>query len=354
MSIATKIADEIFEGLTRVKTSASKIDMFDVQRAMGRGPANIDIKKSITRPPVKYTPQQRAALEKELGDGAIKPVNFTLFEQGLELAGNLFNRSAKPQSLAKFENLPINTEVFDLAGNTLPSVKQDGTIASPQNVADASAAQSQSLLDILRSQNERLDALTSAITTGFLLKNAVAPSGSTSGNVTVNPVINVEPTPINVQPATIAPVIKVEPTPINVSAKSPSVVVSPTPVNVHNNFQPMADAVSSLNENLGKMSDNLSSIKENGGKLAAIETERHEYETKPQDIRDLDGESVANLSPRDAQTIKNASEARIATDTNNFTLSDVDLNDLFGNLPDITGLFKNPTLSEVAKEFTGK
>ena len=347
MGIATKIADEILEGLTRVKTSASKIDAFDIQRAMGRGPANIDIKKSITRPPVKYTPQQRAALEKELGDGAIKPVNFTLFEQGLELAGTLFNRSAKPQSLAKFENLPINTEVFDLAGNTLPSVKQDGTIAPAQNSVDASAAQSQSLLDILRSQNERLDALTSAITTGFLFKNSVVSSGAAPGNVTVNPVINVEPTPINVQPATIAPVIKVEPTPINVSAKAPS-------VNVHNNFQPMADAVSSLNENLGKMSDNLSSIKENGGKLAEIEIERHEYETKPQTIRDLDGESVANLSPRDAQTIKNASEARIATDTNNFTLSDVDLDDLFGDLPDITGLFKVPYASEAAKEFTGK
>lgn len=344
MGIATKIADEILEGLTRVKTSASKIDMFDIQRAMGRGAANVDIKKSVTRPPVKYTPQQRAALEKELGDGAIKPVNFTLFEQGLELAGTLFNRSAKPQSLAKFENLPINTEVFDLAGNTLPSVKQDGSIAPAQNSADASAAQSQSLLDILRSQNERLDALTSAITTGFLLKNAVAPSGSAPGNVTVNPVINVEPTPINVQPAVVAPVIKVEPTPINVSAKAPS-------VNVNNNFQPMADAVSSLNENLGKMSDNLSSIKENGGKLAEIETERHEYETKPQTIRDLDGESVANLSPRDAQTIKNASEARIATDTNNFTLSDVDLDDLFGNLPDITGLFEVPHASEVDKDY---
>lgn len=121
-----------------------------------------------------------------------------------------------------------------------------------------------------------------------------------------------------------------------------------------NDGDKISNAIGSLNENLGKINENLSSMKENGGKLAEIETERHEYETKPQTIRDLDGESVANLSPRDAQTIKNASEARIATDTNNFTLSDVDLDDLFGDLPDITGLFKNPTLSEVAKEFTGK
>ena len=119
-----------------------------------------------------------------------------------------------------------------------------------------------------------------------------------------------------------------------------------------NDGDKISTAIGSLNENLGKI--NLSSMKENGGKRAEIETERHEYETQPQTIRDLDGESVANLSPRDAQTIKNASEARIATDTNNFTLSDLDLDDLFGNLPDITGLFKVPHASEAAKEFTGK
>ena len=121
-----------------------------------------------------------------------------------------------------------------------------------------------------------------------------------------------------------------------------------------NDGDKISNAIGSLNENLAKMSDNLSAIKENGGKLVEIETERHEYETKPQTIRDLDGESVANLSPRDAQTIKNASEARIATDSNNFTLSDTDLDDLFGDLPDITGLFKVPYASEVDKDYVAE
>ena len=121
-----------------------------------------------------------------------------------------------------------------------------------------------------------------------------------------------------------------------------------------NDGDKISTAIGSLNENLAKMSDNLSAIKENGGKLAEIETERHEYETKPQTIRDLDGESVANISPRDAQTIKNASEARIATDTNNFELDSSDIFSLFDGLPDPSGLFDIELPSETLRKTMNK
>ena len=117
-----------------------------------------------------------------------------------------------------------------------------------------------------------------------------------------------------------------------------------------NDGDKISNAIGSLNENLAKMSDNLSAIKENGGKLAEIETERHEYETKPQTIRDLDGESVANLSPRDAQTIKNASEARIATDENNFNVGEDEIDGLFPEFPDITALFDFVMPSKIDEE----
>ena len=117
-----------------------------------------------------------------------------------------------------------------------------------------------------------------------------------------------------------------------------------------NDGDKISNAIGSLNENLAKMSDNLSAIKENGGKLADIETERHEYETKPQTIRDLDGESVANISPRDAQTIKNASEARIATDENNFNVGEDEINGLFPEFPDITALFDFVMPSKIDEE----
>ena len=117
-----------------------------------------------------------------------------------------------------------------------------------------------------------------------------------------------------------------------------------------NDGDKISNAIGSLNENLAKMSDNLSAIKENGGKLAEIETERHEYETKPQNIRDLDGENVANLSPRDAQTIKNASEARIATDENNFNVGEDEISGLFPEFPDISTLFDFVMPSKIDEE----
>lgn len=119
-----------------------------------------------------------------------------------------------------------------------------------------------------------------------------------------------------------------------------------------NDGDKISTAIGSLNENLGKINENLSSMKENGGKLAEIETERHEYEKTPQAIKDLDGETVANLSPRDAQTANNATQAKTATDTNNFELLESDIEDLFGDLPDITGLFNVPYSSSVDSQYT--
>ena len=117
----------------------------------------------------------------------------------------------------------------------------------------------------------------------------------------------------------------------------------------------VATALNSLKDSLDQIAtikNEVGKILENGGKMLEIETERYNYETKPQVIKDLDGETVANVSPREAQTIKNASQARVATDTNNFELSGSDLDDLFGDLPDITGLFTIPHSSSVDLQYT--
>lgn len=117
----------------------------------------------------------------------------------------------------------------------------------------------------------------------------------------------------------------------------------------------VAGAIGSLKASLDKIAtvkDDLVKISDNGKGLLDIEKERHEYEKKPQIIKDLDGQNVANLSPRDAQTVKNITQAKTATDTNNFELSEGDLDDLFGDLPDITGLFDIPYSSSVGLEYT--
>ena len=100
-----------------------------------------------------------------------------------------------------------------------------------------------------------------------------------------------------------------------------------------NNGANISLAIGSLNQNLAKISDS------SKGRFD-IEKERHTYEKTPQNIKDLDGETVANLSPRDAQTANNATQAKKNTDINNFELLESDIEDLFGDLPDPTDLFK--------------
>jgi hypothetical protein cdivTM_06112 len=110
-----------------------------------------------------------------------------------------------------------------------------------------------------------------------------------------------------------------------------------------NNGANISLAIGSLNQNLAKISDS------NKGRFD-IEKERHTYEKTPQSIKDLDGETVAKMSPRDAQTVKNVSEARVATDENNFSLSDNDISGLFPEFPDITTLFDFPLPNKIDLE----
>ena len=112
-----------------------------------------------------------------------------------------------------------------------------------------------------------------------------------------------------------------------------------------NNGANISLAIGSLNQNLAKISDS------SKGRFN-IEKERHTYEKTPQNIKDLDGEMVANLSPRDAQTANNATQAKKNTDINNFELLESDIEDLFGDLPDITGLFNVPHSSSVDLQYT--
>ena len=114
-------------------------------------------------------------------------------------------------------------------------------------------------------------------------------------------------------------------------------------------------ALKGVNGNLAKIAEikgDIAKISENGKGLLDIEKDRHAYEKTPQAIKDLDGETVANLSPRDAQTANNATQAKKNTDINNFELLDSDIEDLFGDLPDITGLFNVPHSSSVDLQYT--
>ena len=126
-------------------------------------------------------------------------------------------------------------------------------------------------------------------------------------------------------------------------------------VALNNSSNKVSAALQGVNENLAKIAEikgDLAKISENGKGMLDIETERHEYEKTPQAIKDLDGKTVANLSPREAQTANNATQAKKNTDINNFELLESDIEDLFGDLPDITGLFNVPYSSSVDSQYT--
>lgn len=115
-------------------------------------------------------------------------------------------------------------------------------------------------------------------------------------------------------------------------------------------------ALKGVNENLAKIAtvkDDLAKISDNGKGLLDIEKYRYAYEKTPQAIKDLDGETVANLSPRDAQAVNNATQAKKNTDTNNFELDGNDILDLFDGLPDPSALFDFPMPYEIDKDFAG-
>ena len=114
-------------------------------------------------------------------------------------------------------------------------------------------------------------------------------------------------------------------------------------------------ALNSVNENLAKIAtvkDDLAKISDNGKELLDIEKDRHTFEKTAQNIKDLDGQVVASISPREAQAVNNATQAKKNTDINNFELLDSDIEDLFGDLPDITGLFNVPYSSSVGMQYT--
>ena len=134
---------------------------------------------------------------------------------------------------------------------------------------------------------------------------------------------------------------------------SKTIKESANTVALNSSSNKVSEALKGVNENLAKIAEikgDLAKISENGKGLFDIEKERHAYEKTPQVIKDLDGETVANLSPRDAQTANNATQAKKNTDINNFELLESDIEDLFGDLPDISGLFDIELPSETLRK----
>lgn len=79
-------------------------------------------------------------------------------------------------------------------------------------------------------------------------------------------------------------------------------------------------------------------------------TLKNEFVTTQTELRDLDGNLVANIKPMEATAIKSATEARLRTDMNNINENDMDLDENFPDF-DLSALFNFEKKSERLSAF---
>lgn len=140
--------------------------------------------------------------------------------------------------------------------------------------------------------------------------------------------------PANVSITTPAPTVNVAPAEsvINVSSTAPTVNVAPSEAVV--NVAPTLGLPVTLEDNLN---DVLGLQKQSIPKQITkddLKIESLEYTKTDKSITDLDGKVMATVSPREVANIKNVSDARWITDSNELEMEDdeLDIMDLVGNI----------------------
>ena len=100
------------------------------------------------------------------------------------------------------------------------------------------------------------------------------------------------------------------------------------------------------------VTDYQNKIIEQKTKEVEILDEQAKFAKTPLTIKDLDGQAVVSAAPREMAAQYHAIKAKNATDEKNFELSDGDIDDLFGGLPDITEIFKFKLPGDIDKDFS--
>lgn len=99
-----------------------------------------------------------------------------------------------------------------------------------------------------------------------------------------------------------------------------------------------------------KSSENSKEFFDKKGKEADLNMESLEYDKKPQEVKDLDGQTVGTFAPREASLVKNAAVAKETTDKNNF-----DIDDLIDDDPlDLTSILGYEKSSDIILDYVQK
>jgi vacuolar-type H+-ATPase subunit E/Vma4 len=79
--------------------------------------------------------------------------------------------------------------------------------------------------------------------------------------------------------------------------------------------------------------------------LQDAKIESLEYHSTPIEVKDMDGNTMVNVAPRELKNIESASTARKHTDQNNFEMHDDEIDSMF-TMPDISQIFKYDNLTD--------
>jgi hypothetical protein len=124
----------------------------------------------------------------------------------------------------------------------------------------------------------------------------------------------------------------------NLKSKAVDLKVSTNP-NISVNFPDLmnvkTDFSDSFNEILGLKKQEIPKQIEK----ADLQIDDLTYKKTATAVKDLDGQTVASISPREAELVKNATVAKKTTDENNFELDNEDY-DIMDVLPDISPLLQ--------------
>lgn len=146
---------------------------------------------------------------------------------------------------------------------------------------------------------------------------------------------------------------------------SPSVSVSAPQVDVSVSVEPLAKSFDSINLSLDKLvkdetfkslidvqktsKDNAKEFFDKKSEEADLQIESLQYDKNPQEVKDLDGQTVGTFAPREASLVKDATFAKNQTDEKNFELDDDDLD--IATPIDISSIYGYEKSSDIIEQF---
>lgn len=243
----------------------------------------------------------------------------------IDFTNYINNRKKRNESLVK-EVEKINDNIRNSNAITLPELLKNNAIGSVGAISTFSKTLSEGLTNIditlvglttIMQEMVRLKSVELSLTDDYFKNHLQAMANQPTANVTVE-----------------SP---------NITVDVPDVQVAPTTVNVTPEIKSELSLPDTLSQ---KWQNSLDKRVEKDTKLI----DELDYRKTTTAVKDLDGNVVAEISPREIEAIKNVSDARLRTDMNNFELDSEDFDIMDLSSFDISKMFKFEKQSDLEED----